>query len=311
MNRTELQHILDNAVAKARLDTSGEVATYIPELANVDPHLVSAAIHTIHGGECLSGDHSTHQFTLQSVAKLVVLIGLLEEFGEEMLLSWTQAEPSGQSFASLAQLDRFGPVPANPMVNAGAIALCGRIPGNVQQRAQWLDDWIAKLFGRPLQVNGKVFASERATGDRNRSLAYLMRSTGALILPVEEVLETYFYLCSYEANISAAAYLPMLLANGGKDLKGNTIISETTVCTVVSIMATCGLYDESGIRLVRYGMPAKSGISGLIVAVALGEAGIAVSSPLLNAKVGSVRGHLILEQISRAMHWHFAIPRKL
>jgi len=303
-----IRKTLDDATAKARQNGEGLPADYIPELANVPPDLVSAAIMLTDGTQVLSGDFQTQVFTLQSVAKLISLIGLMEEYGEEKMFSWIHVEPSGQSFSSITQVDRYGPLPVNPMVNAGAIALCSRIPGNTQQRAQWLDLWAAKLFGSSLQVNGKVFASERATGDRNRSIAYLLKSRHELALPVDDALETYFYLCSYECNVITAAHLPMLLANGGVAPHGERVISERTSNSIVAIMATCGMYDESGIHLVRTGMPAKSGVSGIIIAVATGRGGIAVCSPRLNEKGGSIRGHQILTQVSRKFDWHFAAP---
>lgn len=303
-----IQQVLNTALEKSRENSSGKIADYIPELANVDPSLVSSSVMLSDGTQLLSGDFESHVFTLQSVAKLISLVGLMEEYGQEKIFSWIHAEPSGQSFSSVAQVDRYGPLPVNPMVNAGAIALCSHIPGDTQQRAQWLDNWTKKLFGKTLQVNGKVFASERATGDRNRSIAYLLKSKHELGLSVEDTLETYFYLCSYEASIKEVSYLPMLLANGGLAPDGTRVISEKTSNCVVSIMATCGLYDESGMHLVRTGMPAKSGVSGLVVAVATGRGGVAVSSPLLNNKGGSVRGHMILQSLSTELDWHFAAP---
>ncbi len=299
---------LKQAIEIARLNQNGAVADYIPELANVDPEQISSAIILADGSQVQAGDYENHIFSLQSVAKLIVLIGLMEEFGIHKIFSWIQAEPTGQSFSSLAQIERHGPIPANPMVNAGAIALCSRIPGDVQQRAAWLDRWAEKLCGTPLQVSGKIFASERATSDRNRSIAYLLKSNGDLALPVDETLETYFYLCSYEVNVLKAAYLPMLLANGGLTPDGQRVISERVSSAVVAIMATCGLYDESGMHLVATGMPSKSGVSGLIVSVATGRGGIAVASPRLNEKGGSVRGHDILKHISFELDWHFASP---
>jgi glutaminase len=312
MNREEylnrIHQVLTEAVAQARDEDAGNVATYIPELASVEPDQLSASIYLSDGSQIHAGDFSTHRFTLQSVAKLVVLIGLLEEYGEEKIFSWINAEPSGQHFSSVSQVDRYGPIPANPMVNAGAIALCGRIPGDAQARQLWLDRWMEKLFGHPLLVDQKVFHSEKLTGDRNRSIAYLLRSNKVLIIPAEEALDTYFRLCSYEADITASARLPMILANGGLDPEGKRVISELTSNAVVALMATCGMYDESGMHLVKTGMPAKSGVSGLIVAVATGRGGFAVSSPKLNYNGGSVRGHHVLNSVSKALDWHFAAP---
>ncbi len=311
MNKTlPLQTILDHAVANARADHRGEPASYIPELASVDLSMTSLALAGCDGSSYLAGDAEKHVFTLQSVAKLAVLIGLLEEFGAEQIFSWVGVEPSGKAFASISHLDLPGEKPANPLINPGAITLCGHIPGSsTTERLQWLDGWMTRLFGKTLQVNERVLDSERRTGDRNRAMAYLMRSDGVLSGNVDEVLEVYFTLCSYEAGVEAVAYLPMLLANGGKTPDDAIIFSLSTACTVVSIMATCGMYDESGIHLVRTGMPAKSGVSGAIVAVSPGRCGIAVSSPRINPKGGSVRGHSMLGDVSRALGLHFLEAR--
>lgn len=303
-----IRNTLDEAVARARLNTEGAVADYIPELANVNPTLLSASLQLSDGTLISSGDYQKHVFTVQSVGKLISLIGLIEEFGQEKVLSWIHVEPSGQSFSSVAQVDRYGSTPVNPMVNAGAIALCSRIPGNTQERAEWLEHWTARLFGRTLNVNGKVLTSERITGDRNRSIAYLLKSKKEISLPVDDVLETYFYLCSFESDVATCAHLPMLLANGGLDFDGRRVVSERTSNAVVAILATCGMYDESGIHLVKTGMPAKSGVSGVIIAVATGRGGLAVSSPLLNDKGGSIKGHMVLNQMSQELDWHFAAP---
>jgi len=301
-----IQRVLQTAFEQAKHNNDGQPASYIPELANVSLELTAVALQTLDGQLFAAGDSDT-VVTLQSVAKLIVLIGLLEEFGKQRVFSWVQAEPSGDDFASVARLDQYGPKPSNPMLNAGAIALCGHIPGkNSEEQIGWLRDWTARLFGEPLSINQRVYQSERQTGDRNRSLAYLLKANGVITRTVEEVLEVYFALCSFEANVKQASYLPMLLAHHGKNPQGQVIISSQTVQQVVAIMATCGLYNESGGHLVRTGMPAKSGVSGLIVAVALGKAGIAALSPRVNRKGNSIRAGIMLEHISQALDWHFA-----
>ncbi len=308
-NIPRIQTVLREALVLARANNDGQLASYIPELAAVPPELTSAAIVLCDGQRLVAGDHAQHRFTMQSVAKVILLAGFLEEAGEQKVFSWINAEPSGLPFSSATQLDIFGPTPANPLINAGAILLCSNIAGNRAARLDWLERWAEKLLGAPATANQNVFRSELETGDRNRALAYLMKSNGVIRGEVDEILETYFYLCSLEADIAQAAHMGMILANGGKSAAGATILSERTVANIVSVMATSGLYDESGMHLLRTGLPAKSGVSGLIVAVATGCAGIAVCSPRVNHKGGSVRGHIILEYISRQLGWHFAFQQ--
>lgn len=299
-----MQQVLRNAVAAAREIDDGAPADYIPELAQADCGQTSAAITYVDGTTVTAGDVATHRFTLQSSAKLVVLVGLLEERGPDEVFGVVGREPSLTGFASLASLDQRGP--ANPLINAGAIALCGQLKGNLEERLGWLERWAERCYAAKLGVNQRVLASERRTGDRNRAIAYLLRETGVFEDRVEDVLETYFALCSFEASVVEASRLPALLASGGVHISGKRVLSRTTVGATVSLMATCGMYNESGAYLLEAGLPAKSGVSGVIVAVAPGRAGIAVASPRLNGNGGSVRGHHILRHLSSQLGWHFA-----
>ena len=303
--------VLEALVGEAELNTDGKTATYIPELANVDKDITAIAVHQL-GGKTISYSNRTlPAITLQSTAKLIPLIGLLEEFGAEEVFEWVAVEPSGDDFSSITRLEQYGPKPSNPMVNAGAIALCSYIPGSQVEQFEWLERWVLKLFNKPLNVNARVLESEKRTGDRNRSLAYLLHSRKQLGSSVERTLDLYFTLCSYEALIEDLVYLPTLLANQGHAPEGlddsTRIISQETCKITTAIMATCGLYNETGSHMVKTGIAAKSGVSGYILAVVPNKAGIVTLSPRVNAKGNSVRGEIMLEGLSKAMGWHFAI----
>ncbi|WP_133130086.1 glutaminase A [Legionella yabuuchiae] len=299
--------LLKKIVALAEINQDGDVANYIPELANVNKDTTAIAVYPL-GGEPLHFSNTPIvPVTLQSTAKLIPLIGLLEDCGAEQVFEWVKVEPSGDDFASITRLEQFGPKPSNPMLNAGAICLCSHIPGEGEQQFAWLEGWTEKLFNRHLRINPLVFASEKRTGDRNRALAHLLNSRGNLGSRVKATLDLYFSLCSYEATLEEMLYLPAILANQGKDPKtGKKILSPETCKITLAIMATCGLYDETGRHMVQTGMPAKSGVSGYTVAVVPGKAGICVLSPRVNNKGNSVRGEIMLEQLSSHMNWHFA-----
>jgi glutaminase len=304
-----IEAVLAEAVAQARASHEGTVASYIPELRAVDPEQTSAAIMLLDGRTVRAGDAARHRFTLQSAAKLVILAGLLEELGPDVVFATVGSEPSGEGFASVAQLDSRGPKPPNPLVNAGAIAMCGLVPGPLEDRIAWVERWAQRLCGAEVRINSRVYASERRTGDRNRAIAYLLRSSGILTDRVDDTLDVYFSLCSLEATVVEAAHLGCVLASSGVAPGGERVLGEDTASRVVALMASCGMYDESGTYLMKTGLPAKSGVSGVIVAVALGRGGVSVSSPRLNARGGSVRGHLMLEHVAEALGWHFARSR--
>jgi glutaminase len=304
----QVQAALEGAVRKARRNDAGQPADYIPQLAGVDVDATSAGVLLCDGGRVLAGDAETHRFSFQSSAKLVVLIGLLEERGPVEVFATVGSEPSGDNFASLARLETHGPLPPNPLVNAGAIALCGQLAGSVERRIDWIHRWAERLYGTRLPIDEAVRESERATADRNRAIAYFLKHNGILTGSVDEILHVYFSLCALTGGVAEACRLPALLANGGVvPGGGDRILSKRTVAITVAIMATCGMYNESGNYLVATGMPAKSGVSGVIVAVAPGRAGVAVASPRLNDKGGSVRGHIMLRELSRQLGWHFAL----
>lgn len=148
--------LLEDLVRIAALNQEGKTADYIPELANVNQELTAIAVQPI-GKEYISYSNSTlHPVTLQSTAKMIPLIGLLEEYGEQQLFEWVKVEPSGDDFASITRLEQFGPKPSNPMLNAGAITLCSHIPGNGEQQFRWLENWVRKLFNQRLSINPLV-----------------------------------------------------------------------------------------------------------------------------------------------------------
>lgn len=306
-----LADALDRAVTDARGLAGGQLATYIPELANVDPERTAAAIVTVDGARRSAGD-ADHRFTLQSSAKLALLCGLLEERGPEAVFAAVGTEPTGGSFASVAELEWRGPKPANPLINSGAIALCAQLDVPLEQRLEWIETWAERLYGVRPVIHQRVWVSERRTGHRNRAIAHVLKGAGMLSGAVDDVLEMYFALCSVEGTVSDCARLAAVLANGGiapdGPRAGQAILSRSTASTVVALMATCGMYDESGAHLVSTGLPAKSGVSGVIVAVAPGRAGIAVFSPRITPKGGSVRGQSMLRQLSGTLGWHFALP---
>lgn len=309
MHQKMTQAMLEKIVLNAALNHDGDTANYIPELANVDKDLTAIAVCELGQAPVSYSNKPLSAVTLQSVGKMIPLIGLLEEYGREQFFEWVKVEPSGDDFASITRIEKYGPKPSNPMLNAGAITLCSHIPGVSEQQYAWLEHWIQKLFNQKLNINALVYASEKRTGDRNRSLAYLLNCRHYLATDVIQTLDLYFALCSYEASIEQVLYLPTLLANLGVcPNTGQRVISEQTCKMTLAIMATCGLYDETGTHMVMTGMPAKSGVSGYTIAVVPGKAGIVVSSPRVNVKGNSIRGEIMLEQLSHEMNWHFAMP---
>ena len=267
----------------------GEVASYIPELGGADPNRFGIAVVTTDGYVFEAGD-SRHEFTIQSISKPFVFGLALQHHGREHVLEHVGVEPSGNPFNAIA-VDGANR-PYNPMVNAGAIVTTGPVDGaDTDARRSRLDTVFAHFAGRALAVDERVFASERATGDRNRALAYLMRSFGMLDGDVDETVDLYFRQCSLLVDSRDLAVMAATLANRGVNPMTSTrALDAECVESVLSVMGTCGMYDYAGEWAYRVGLPAKSGVSGGVIAVLPGQFGIGVFSPPLDTKGNSVRG---------------------
>lgn len=283
------------------MSTDGKVADYIPELARVSPELFALSCLPV-GGELLETGDTEELFTMQSISKLLSLSFAIEYFGRDNVFRHVGMEASADSFNSLMRIEMTASKPSNPFMNAGAIAVCSLIYKACKEESVGLMlDLLRKITGSENGVDEKVFASEKRSADRNRALAYFMKSMGFLHGDVEAILDFYFTLCSIRCSSGGLASIAAMIASGGLSQKGERLISEETVYILLGLMSCCGLYNESGEFAVRVGLPGKSGVSGGILAVAPGRMGIGVFSPSLDAKGNSVSGMKALEMLSKAL----------
>ncbi|MFC1410095.1 glutaminase A [Streptacidiphilus sp. N1-12] len=282
----------------------GAVADYIPQLALADPDCFGLALVSLDGHRYRAG-RCDEAFTLQSVTKPFVLALALAELGAEEVGRTVGAEPSGEAFNAIS-LDPVTGRPANPMINAGAIAVTALVPGgDPAERFARILDCLGRFAGRPLDVDEEVYRSEAETGDRNRALAHLMRGTGALRGDPAEAVETYFRQCAVRATVADLAVMAATLANGGVNpVTGEAVVPEPVAVAVLAVMATCGMYDAAGEWMLRVGLPAKSGVSGGLVAVSPARFGVAVHSPPLDSFGNPVRGVAALRELSERFGLH-------
>ncbi|GAB4430695.1 MAG: glutaminase A [Cyanobacteria bacterium J069] len=296
---------LSDLHAKYKPLDSGKIADYIPELALAKPEWFGICVVTADGrmfdvGEC------DQVFTIQSISKAFVYGLALEDHGREYVNSKVSVEPTGEAFNAIV-LDEKTNRPYNPMVNAGAIATTDLIKGNspTDRLKRILDMFLRYTGRREIDINVPVFLSEKATGHRNRAIAYLMLNFGMVTDRIDETLDLYFQQCSILVNARDLAMMGATLANGGVNpVTGERAIDEHYVQDVISVMLTCGMYDYSGEWAYRVGVPAKSGVGGGITAVAPGKLGIGTFSPLLDAKGNSLRGIKVCEDLSRDFGLH-------
>ncbi|HHY14667.1 MAG TPA: glutaminase A [Firmicutes bacterium] len=293
--------LLQETVQSHRRYTSlGQVASYIPELKKGNASFAGCALMAPWG--LYEAGDTRQPFTLQSISKVFSLLVALEKRGVESVFAKVGSEPTGDSFNSIVKLETSEQKPLNPMINAGAIAVCSLIPGNsVHERLALITDLLRSILGRQVYVDEDVYHSEKETGHRNRALAYFLKDINGLEGDVEEVLDLYFRQCSLLVDCADLARLGMFLASKGVDAAGKALIAPELIRLVTTFMVTCGMYNASGEFAIQVGIPAKSGVSGGILGVVPGKCGVAAFGPALDEKGNSVVGVRMLQHLSRTL----------
>lgn len=283
----------------------GKVASYIPELAKADTSKFGICLMQNDGKEQCAGDFDT-AFTMQSIIKPIILLLALLDAGTEKISELVGVEATGKPFDAFNYSDQaLKSEHINPMINTGAIALGTIIKGeNYTQKFDRLLALTRRMADNPnLSMDENVYLSEKATGNKNRALAYMLKAYGMLEDNVEDVLDFYFRACSVKATAVDLAKIAFLLANKGVNPEtGERIFDAEYAKYVNAVMMTCGMYDGSGAFAVHVGVPAKSGVGGGIMAVVPGEMGIGLYSPALDDKGNSVAGIKALELLSKELN---------
>jgi len=284
--------------------TDGKVATYIPELGKANPDWFGICLVTATGNVYEVGD-SQQPFTIQSISKPFVYGLALEDHGRSHVLSKVSAEPTGDAFNSISLEPGTGR-PRNPMINAGAIATTALIEGkSAATRQRRLLEMFGLYAGREVALDEAVYRSESETGHRNRAIGHMLRNFDILTSDPIPSVELYFQQCSVSVTARDLGIMAATLANRGiNPVTGKQAIRGEYVESVLSVMGSCGMYDYAGEWMYKIGMPAKSGVSGGILAVLPGQLGIGVFSPLLDARGNSVRGISVCDAISRHCDLH-------
>lgn len=298
----EFKKIFEEIGQQVQTIQDGNLASYIPELANVNPQQFAMAVVTV-DGKCVSfgDDHSL--FTLQSTSKPFTYGLALEEHGEAFVHSRIGVEPSGEAFNSIIELEKKTHRPFNPMINSGAIAVANMIQDKESiDREQRVLSLFSELAGRKLDYNHEVFLSEKKTAHRNRAIAHLLRHFEVIGDDIEESLDLYFKQCSIDANVKDLAAMAATLANNGlQPLTNKRIYKEENITRMISLMFTCGMYDSAGTWAYTVGIPAKSGVSGALFGVVPGKMGIACFSPLIDSHGHSLKGVHAMREFAKKL----------
>ena len=302
----EVQAALDAAYAKYKDLQEGANADYIPALAKVDPKIYGIALVTPDGKVYTAGDVKS-EVSIQSISKVFTMAKVIEDQGADAIEKRIGVDATGMRFNSIVSVEfaqkALGGPEINPLVNPGAITATSMVDG--ASRAEvWkkILDFHSDFAGRPLTVNKEVYDSEAATNQRNQAIGALMSAYGFIKSDPAQATDVYTEQCSISVNAKDLATMAATLANGGKNpVSGKQVMKSENVPEVLAVMATAGLYDDSGKWLYHTGLPAKSGVGGGIIAVSPGKFGIAVVSPPLDAAGNSVRAQKAIADVSNAL----------
>lgn len=302
----EIQAALDAAYAKYKDLEEGANADYIPALAKVDSKIYGIALVTADGKVYTAGDVES-RVSIQSISKVFTMAKVIEEQGPGAIAERIGVDATGMRFNSIVAIEMaqksLGGPEMNALVNPGAITATSMVQGGSRDEI-WkkILGFYSDFAGRPLTVDQEVFESEAATNQRNQAIGYLMLAYGFIKEEPARATDIYTEQCSVAVNAKDLAVMAATLANGGENpLTGKQVMKAENVPEVLAVMATAGLYDDSGKWLYRTGLPAKSGVGGGLIAVSPGKFGIAVVSPPLDDAGNSVRAQKAIADVSDAL----------
>jgi len=298
----EIDAALKAAFTKFQNLQEGKNADYIPALAEVDPKIYGIALVTVDGKVYTTGD-ITSEVSIQSISKVFTMAKVMEEQGPEAIEKNMGVDATGQVFNSIVAVEQYRGSEMNAMVNPGAITATSMVSGASREEI-WnkILSFHSDFAGRQLAVNQPVFKSEAETNQRNQAISMLMFAYGHIKNEPLRACDIYTEQCAINVNAKDLAMMAATLANGGKNpVTGKQCMKTENVPKVLAVMATAGLYDDSGKWLFTTGLPAKSGVGGGILAVSPGKFGIAVISPPLDAAGNSVKAQKTIADITNAL----------
>src|SRR5436305_97293 len=298
LTKENIQKALDEAYNKFKDLQEGKNADYIKELANVDPNIFGIVLVTTDGQVYTKGD-ITSMVSIQSVSKVFTMAKDIEDLGPQAIQDKIGVDATGMRFNSIVAVELQKGKEINPLVNPGAIAASSLIAGD-DSAAKWKNivDIQSAFAGRQLSLNWPVYVSEAGDNLRNQAIAHLLYAYGRMYFDPVQATDIYTKQCALNVTAKDLAQMAATLANGGVNpVTKKKVVSSQTAMYTMPVMATAGLYDDSGIWLFNSGLPAKSGVGGGLLAVCPGKFGIAVVSPPLDAAGNSVKAQKVIQYI--------------
>lgn len=279
------------------IEDKGKLASYIPELARINPNKFGIHISSIDNNQYGIGNY-LDRFSIQSISKVLALT-LAYKIMKQKIWERVGVEPSGTAFNSLVQLEADKGIPRNPFINAGAMVVADILVTHLKNPKRDFLAYVRSLTNNSkINYSEKIAASEKSVGYRNVALCNFIKSFGNIVNKPADVLDFYFDLCSIEMNCKELSDTFLFLASDGKSKSGIQLLTNSQNKRLNALMQTCGFYDESGEFAFKVGLPGKSGVGGGIIAIHPDRYAIAVWSPRLNEKGNSYKGMRVLEKFT-------------
>jgi len=298
-----LNEIIEN---NRHLIEDGKVADYIPALAKADREKIGVTVAGRTGALLHTAGDFEEKFTLQSISKIISFLVAAMDIGIEAIFEKVGLDSTDEPFNAFTKLDLPNiHKPANPMINSGAILTTGMIKGDGEERFQKILELTRKMANNPnIGYDEEVYMSEKETGSRNRSMAYLMSSKGILDGDVEDVLDTYFKQCSIQVDTRDIAKIGRFISNGCEGINIDGISRKDMSILIKGLLFTCGMYNYSAKYAIEVGIPSKSGVGGGIMGILPNGMGIGIFSPALDENGNSSAGIGIIKELSRRLHFN-------
>jgi glutaminase len=299
---TSIEAAIKAAIARYAALNEGKNADYIPALAQVPSRYFGMAAVGADGRIHEGGD-SQELFSIQSISKVFTAALVMQESGPSKIENTVGVDSTGQVFNSITAVEQHRGKEMNPFVNPGAIATVGNVTGSSPEEVWRKILQIHSDFaGRQLEVNQPVYKSESDTNQRNRAISSLMSAYERFPMDPAVAVDLYTRQCSINVSARDLAVMGATLAFGGRNpVTKKQVVDSKVVPGLLAIMASAGMYDDSGKWLFHTGLPTKSGVGGGLVAVAPGKLGIGTFAPPLDAAGNSVRGQRAITDLAASL----------
>jgi glutaminase len=294
--------LVEEAHRRYRDVADGTVADYIPALASASADWFGICVAGV-GGEVYATGDAGREFSIQSISKPFVFALVCQAVGGGRARASIGVNATGLPFNSVMAIELNADRTMNPMVNAGAIATTSLAPGaNAEERWRFIQEGLSRFAGRSLAMDQEVYESEATTNQRNQGIARLLQGYGRMYSDPDEATDIYTRQCALNVTARDLAVMGATLADGGVNPVTKERVLDAERCRqVLAVMATAGLYEQSGDWLYEVGLPGKSGVAGGLVTISPGKGGLGVFSPPLDGAGNSVRGQLVTRFLSERL----------